>query len=121
MSFSRYLHPEEEHDGSAGVVGDLPGYEGGHHPAQQGRQDRHQVEGGQRPREDVELVVGHGQDGGDEESLVPDLRDEDNSYTGGWRDLVSDWQRDGVHLLNPPRKPSSTVELLVELQSCVKL
>ena len=54
-----HLQAEEEHDGRAGVVGDLPGDEGGHHPAQHRREDRHEVEGGEGGEEDDQLVVPH--------------------------------------------------------------
>ena len=45
MSFARYLHPEEEHDGSAGVVGVLPRDERGHHEAKKSREDCHHRQG----------------------------------------------------------------------------
>ena len=59
-----HLEAEEEHDGRAGVVGDLPGDEGGHHPAQQRGEDRHEVESGEGGEEDDEFVVPHSPDQG---------------------------------------------------------
>ena len=66
---------EERHDGRAGVVGVLPGDEGRHHEPQQGGEDSHHRQGGDGGQEDCELVVSHGKNGGNEESLVPQLWD----------------------------------------------
>ena len=92
----QHLQPEEEHERRARVVRDLvtvltvgsgcrlpshahlPRYEGGDHPAQQRREDGHEVEGGERAEEDDHLVVGHGEDCRDEEGLVPDLGHQDH-------------------------------------------
>ena len=47
---------EQEHDGRAGVVGVLPGYEGRHHEPQQGREDSHDCQGCDGSKEDCELA-----------------------------------------------------------------
>lgn len=61
----------------------VPWYKCCHHPAQGRRHGGHDVEGGQGAQEHHQLVVGHGQDGRDEEGLVPNLRHKDHSYRGG--------------------------------------
>ena len=66
---------EERHDGGAGVVGVLPGNEGGHHEPQQGGEDGHHRQGRDGGEEDGEFVVSHGKNGGNEERLVSQLRD----------------------------------------------
>ena len=53
MSFARYLHPEEEHDGSAGVVGVLPRDERGHDEAKKSREDCHHRQGRYRAEENL--------------------------------------------------------------------
>ena len=96
------LLTEQEHDGRAGVVGVLPGYEGRHHEPQQSREDSHDCQGCDGSKEDCELarfltlinqkipdrerrmfknhpdcghlIVSHGKDSGNEESLVTELR-----------------------------------------------
>ena len=74
----QHLQPKQEHDGRARVVGVLPRHELGHHKAQQGRHDRHDGQGRNGGQEDSQLVVAHGENGGDEEGLVAELGDEDD-------------------------------------------
>ena len=61
MSFSRYLHPEEEHNGSAGVVGVLPRDERGHDEAKKSREDRHHRQGRYGAEENLEKKQNLGQ------------------------------------------------------------
>ena len=94
MSFSRYLHPEEEHNGSAGVVGVLPRDERGHDEAKKSREDCHHRQGRYRAEENLKkkteswtefelsphrkFVVAHGENRSDEESLVSNFRNKDH-------------------------------------------
>ena len=94
MSFPRYLHPEEEHDGSAGVVGVLPWDERGHDEAKKSGEDRHHRQGRYGAEENLkkktesltefelsphrQFVVAHRENRRDEESLVSDFRNQDH-------------------------------------------
>ena len=65
------------------VTNKVPWDEGSHHPSQGSRHNGHDVEGREGSQEHHQLVVSHGQDGRDEEGLVPDLRHQDHGDGGG--------------------------------------
>lgn len=67
---------KEQHRG--GEAGEVSRDQGGDGLSEEGRQYGHDEEGAEGGGEDGHAVVLHGHEGGDEEGLVADLRDEDH-------------------------------------------
>ena len=59
VSIPEHFDAEHEHDDDRGVEGVHGRYEGGDGVAQQGRNDGHQDEGGDRTQKDDQFVVTH--------------------------------------------------------------
>ena len=73
-----HLRAEYQEEGGGARLGPLAGDEGGEDVTELGGQYRHDDEGGKRAREDNGARMAHGKDGGNEERLVSDLRDDNH-------------------------------------------